>query len=314
MTTAILPYQQQLALAQSKMTGIMPEQKVLIELGFARQLFIASDKLQKCNPESILNSVVNVARVGITLNPALKLAYLIPRKGSCVLDISYMGQREILIRSGAVRSLQAYLVYEGEEFEVEYGTDAKIVHRPLIKGITTPEQAKKRNAIAAYSVATLADGSKSFEVMNMGEILAIKAKASESKDSEYSPWNIPAYESEMIKKTVLRRHYKSLPKLELSESARLMFEVDAEASEYDHEFNERRRSRSSDKKTMWTEDFAEAQKPDTYMTTEQRITIEGFLENPKMDSETKDNIKSSLETLTYEGAEKTIEHLSKLEK
>jgi recombination protein RecT len=32
-----------------------------------------------------------VAAIGITLNPASKLAYLVPRDGMVCLDISYMG-------------------------------------------------------------------------------------------------------------------------------------------------------------------------------------------------------------------------------
>ena len=76
--------------AEQKFLSIEPE-KAKRELGFAAQIFEQNPSLQKCDPVSIINAVVNVARTSITLNPVLKLAYLIPRKNKCVLEFSYVG-------------------------------------------------------------------------------------------------------------------------------------------------------------------------------------------------------------------------------
>lgn len=54
------------------------------ESQFAIQYFQRNDYLAKTalsNPISAQNAIINVAAIGITLNPASKLAYLVPRDG-----------------------------------------------------------------------------------------------------------------------------------------------------------------------------------------------------------------------------------------
>ena len=61
------------------------------ECQFAIQLFQRNQKLAETaisNPTSAQNAIINVAAVGISLNPASKLAYLVPRDGMVCLDIS----------------------------------------------------------------------------------------------------------------------------------------------------------------------------------------------------------------------------------
>ena len=90
------------------------EQSTKKELGFAAQVIEGSDKLRTCSPESIMNAVINVARTGITLNPVMKLAYLIPRGGKCVLDFSYVGLIKMLKDNNAIKFIDAFIVYEDE--------------------------------------------------------------------------------------------------------------------------------------------------------------------------------------------------------
>ena len=54
------------------------------EQQFAIQAFQKNGYLAKVamgNPSSAQNAIINVAAIGITLNPAAKLAYLVPRDG-----------------------------------------------------------------------------------------------------------------------------------------------------------------------------------------------------------------------------------------
>ena len=43
------------------------------------------------NKQSVIDAVINIAAIGLSLNPALREAYLVPRNPSIVLDISYRG-------------------------------------------------------------------------------------------------------------------------------------------------------------------------------------------------------------------------------
>ena len=61
---------------------------------FARQQLLKNEftlKTAANNPNSLQAAVLNVAAIGISLNPASAHAYLVPRDGAICLDISYRG-------------------------------------------------------------------------------------------------------------------------------------------------------------------------------------------------------------------------------
>lgn len=132
------------------------------------------------------------------------------------------GLRKKILQSGEIKAIKANVVYR-EEFEqglfvYEEGSEGFIRHRPSLT-----IEPKDEHIIAAYSIATLEDGSIDFLVMRRNEIDKIrqtsqtgatgrtvkwgkdKGKTIESK----GPW--VDWFSEMAKKTVLRRHSKTLP-------------------------------------------------------------------------------------------------------
>lgn len=179
------------------------KQKAMIEYGFAKNSFLNNPTLQKCEPSSILEAVVNIARTSLTLNPALRLAYLIPRKGKCTLDISYMGMIKLLRDSGAIKHIEAYVVFEDEEF-IHDVSNNKLHHQPIHS--KTEVEHMKRIILGCYTRAELPSGYVSYCFMPLWEILKIK---SESKNTgENSVWN--KWRDEMIKKTVIKRHSKTL--------------------------------------------------------------------------------------------------------
>jgi recombination protein RecT len=189
--------------AHGKFVAINPE-KAQSELGFAMQIFQNSPTLQGCDPQSILNAVVNVARTSVTLNPVMRLAYLVPRKGKCVLDFSYMGLVAMLRDNNCIKSISAHIVYEDEDFDYDVAYN-KITHKP--RYAKTEEEHKSRERIGCYSRATLPNGEVVFEFMPMWEIEKVK-RLSEGSSSKYSAWQ--TWEEEMIKKVVIKRHFKML--------------------------------------------------------------------------------------------------------
>jgi recombination protein RecT len=86
------------------------------EASFALQIIQGSTYLQGCTHESLRNAVTNVAAIGLSLSPALKLAYLVPRKGKACLDISYIGLVKIATDSGAVQAVHATIVRGNDQF------------------------------------------------------------------------------------------------------------------------------------------------------------------------------------------------------
>jgi recombination protein RecT len=171
--------------------------------------------LQKCSEGSIRTAICNVALTGLSLNPVLKYAYLVPRGAKAVLDISYVGMIKILTDTGSVNSIYADLVYSNDLFQYEQGTSKVLRH--------TPELIRERgDLIGAYSIATLNNGEQHFIFMRKEELDKVKESSVYSKKG--SIWD--KWEGEMYKKTVLKRHFKTLPKSEKAELAAAAIDVD----------------------------------------------------------------------------------------
>ena len=207
--------------AHTKFVAINPE-KAQSELGFAMQIFQNSFDLQRCDPQSILNAVVNVARTSITLNPVMKLAYLVPRKGKCVLDFSYMGLVAMLRENKCIKSISAYVVFEDEDFEFDM-PDNKIYHKP--KFAQNEAEQKKRIVLGSYSRVKLDNDEIVFEFMPMWEIEKIK-KLSAGSLHEKSTWQ--TFPEEMYKKCVIKRHFKTLISLKSIDIIAPVIEIENE--------------------------------------------------------------------------------------
>ncbi|MCK4830069.1 recombinase RecT, partial [bacterium] len=142
--------------------SVADNEALVREVNFAVQILKGSEYLQKCTPTSIRKAVKNVALTGITLNPAQGLAYLIPRKIdkvlTCCLDFSYKGLCHVAIQSGAVYDISAHVRYAKDEFTVEQGTNAELIHKPSL-------EQDRGKATHVYAIATLHHNVKKFEVM-----------------------------------------------------------------------------------------------------------------------------------------------------
>lgn len=180
------------------------------ETGFAVMAIQNNPYLLNCTPDSMRSAIINVALTGISLNPALKYAYLVPRKVKnelrAVLDISYMGMIKILTDAGAVKSISADVICEHDDFVYSQGSSPILKHKPdLLKDRGKP--------IGAYAIAYFRDGGFQFEVMAKPEIEKIRATSESWKNNDtrqFSPWE--KWADEMWKKTVMKRLFKVLPK------------------------------------------------------------------------------------------------------
>lgn len=221
MSNQVTTWKSTLKEAHTKFVAIDPV-KAQTELGFAMQIFQNNDYLQRCDPQSILNAVVNVARTSVTLNPVMRLAYLVPRKNKCVLDFSYMGLVAMLRDNNCIKSISAHIVYEDEEFDYDVAYN-KITHKPRFA--KTEQEHKSRERIGCYSRATLPNGEVVFEFMPMWEIEKVKSLSMGSSD-KFSAWQ--TWEEEMIKKVVIKRHFKMLISLNPSEALATALQIENE--------------------------------------------------------------------------------------
>ena len=191
------------------------------ECDFARQALMKNDyllKVAKDNQQSLADAISNVAAIGISLNPANKHAYLVPRKKMICLDISYMGMIKLATDTGIVKYMKAELIYENDNFTYK-GFDT----RPEIE-VKNPFDAKSRgDLIGCIAWGKLNSGDFINELMNIDELLSIRNDSEAYKDAvKKGGWSFEncvwvKYESEMIKKTVIKRLYKTMPSSDGSE-------------------------------------------------------------------------------------------------
>lgn len=183
------------------------------EAEFALQTLYSNDyamKIAMQNRASVIAAVVNIAAIGISLNPSKRQAYLVPRDGKICLDISYMGLMDLAIDSGSIRWGQAELVYESDVFEL-VGVDKEPVHK------RSPFARDRGQVVGVYVVVKTVDGDYLTDTMSREEIDGIMARSQSVKSGKSSPWKTDW--GEMAKKTVVKRAYKYWPKTERLDTA-----------------------------------------------------------------------------------------------
>ncbi len=205
-----------LSLIKSTVTSVKQKwDTIKSELDFERESFYAiqifqkNDYLQKSlveAPETVQAAIINVCTTGLTLNPAMGFAYLVPRKNTklnrveCILDISYRGMIHLMTSTGGARNVYAYVVYKGDTFEIEQGTEPRIVHSPKYTS---------KEIQGVYGVVILPDGTKQFEYIPVSELNELQQR-SEMGKKEIGAWKTD--KPEMCRKSVIKRLSKYIPK------------------------------------------------------------------------------------------------------
>ena len=152
--------------------------------------------LAKANPNQLTEAFLQAVASGVSLNPALGLAYLIPRAGKIRLEFGYQGYIQLATGSGAVAGIFVDLVYEGDAFRRGVRNSTPYIdHEPCDK---------PGPIVGVYCIATLPTGASLPCYMTKAEIDGIR------RLSKSPAWNT-AY-GEMAKKTVIRRARKTWPK------------------------------------------------------------------------------------------------------
>lgn len=202
------------------------------EAKFAIQAFNANDFLAKAalnNPESAKSALINVAAIGISLNPALKHAYLIPRSikkngqwiQTVCLDVSYMGLLHLAMETGSILWGQAVIVHEHDDFKLT-GLGSLPHHNYSPFG-------DRGQIVGVYCTVKTCHGDYLTECMSIEEVFKIRQR-SESFKKGYGPWI--SDEGEMIRKTVVKRANKYWPKVErLSQAIDYLNNVNGEGIE-----------------------------------------------------------------------------------
>lgn len=209
-----------------------------------------SDKLQQCSQTSVLQAAIDAANFGLVPNKTLGHAYLVPynnrfkdkdgkwkNRQEAQLIIGYKGYVKKMAEHGANVEVELVTVEEVNMgmFKEVRGTESKIVHYPIRKGLRTQEniecgyaiirQEGRRDINIAMSLEEIMEVAKSQvweedETGNKVKRFGLKGVWKESvRDTDFG---------EMCKKTLIRRAGK------LSE-----IDIVNRMSAYEGEFEER---------------------------------------------------------------------------
>ena len=156
-------------------------------------------KLLQCNPMSLFGAVVQCAQLGLEPGVAMRQAYILPYGKEAQLIIGYAGMIALAYRSGHVADITPRAVFEGDDFNYNYGLEPSLTHKPC--GENNPEKMTH-----VYVVVALKDGTKKFEVMTRDDVNKIRLR---SKSGNSGPWKTDYVP--MALKTVIRRVFKYVP-------------------------------------------------------------------------------------------------------
>lgn len=204
----VMPPERKDQILQSLPAHVKPER-------FERNLVIAINqhpKLLQCDPAKVFYEVTKAAALGLLLDPQLGEAYLITgwsREDGIApqLRMGYRGMAKLAKQSGDVKNLYAHEVCEHDLFTVKLGVGKTLDHQPNYA-------ADRGKIYAYYAVVHFLDGTADFEVMSIADIHRIRDRsdgwrAFRDGKIKSTPWATD--ESEMAKKTVIRRLAKRLP-------------------------------------------------------------------------------------------------------
>ncbi|MET3710369.1 recombination protein RecT [Sphingomonas trueperi] len=155
-------------------------------------------QLQNAERRSLFGAIVRLAQDGLLPDGREAAIVMFGQQAQAMPMIA--GVLKKIRQSGDVCYVSAQIVYENDRFKWTLGFDESVEHEPA------PLDQDPGEAVAAYAVAVLKDGSRLLEVMRKSEIEKVR-NVSRAKGS--GPW--VQWWGEMARKTVMRRLSKRLP-------------------------------------------------------------------------------------------------------
>lgn len=161
--------------------------------------------LEVCTKDSIANSLLDMVVQG--LNPAKKQGYFIVYGKQLTFQRSYFGTMAVTKRVTGAKSIDAAVIYEGDDvdYEMVNGRITNLTHKQKFGNIN------KDKVQGAYATIVMADGTVYNELMTIDEIRKAWSKAQfwgDNQKVEKEGSTHDEFKGEMAKKTVINRACK----------------------------------------------------------------------------------------------------------
>lgn len=192
----IMERQADIAKALPAHTGLTPERLTMV----AYTLVHSNPKLGGCTPQSLIGALMTAAQLGLEPGPQQHV-YFIPRwNGRLKCDeatfmIGYKGMVELARRAGV--QIKTRTVYKGDVFEIEYGFEDRVIHRPAL-------DEDEQGEVRGYYLTATWEGGSYVAWMNLRDIERIRQR---SLAGNSGPWQTD-YDA-MARKTLVRAAFNS---------------------------------------------------------------------------------------------------------
>ncbi|EYU13627.1 recombinase RecT [Photorhabdus aegyptia] len=172
------------------------------------------------NPQSFETAFLQLASSGLTLDPAQKQAYLVPRDGRVILDISYIGLCRMATDEGLCQDIVAELVFEHDTFK-PVGRRESPIHEydPFAeKGdllLTSSDKGvvgSRGHFRGAYVDYLMKDGRNLVFFIDVRDLAASRAVSESWRKIEkraYSPWT--TFPWKMVLKSAIKQTIYHIP-------------------------------------------------------------------------------------------------------
>lgn len=178
-------------------------------------------------PDTFLNAMMACVHLDLMPNTPEQHAFIIPfnnnfkKRMEVQFQVGYKGLKELALRSGEVLTLNPELVFKGDTFDVELGTERKLTHKPNFD-VDRTDYSKVTHA---YATAKLHNGETTFIVMTRKELDKVQ-KTAQAKSTD-APW--AKWPEAQARKTVLKAFTKILPSSSKDNRLALAAELDSRA-------------------------------------------------------------------------------------
>jgi recombination protein RecT len=152
-----------------------------------------NDRLQNCDPATILTSAAKAAVLNLPIEPSLGFAYIVPFKNDATFIPGYKGYVQLALRTSYYDAINTTEVYEGEQ----------VVENRLTGEIKLNGRRNGDEVIGFAAYFRLKNGFEKFVYMSVDDVHKHAKRYSKSYGNKSSPWTTNF--NDMAKKTVLRQ-------------------------------------------------------------------------------------------------------------
>jgi recombination protein RecT len=161
--------------------------------------------LEGCTKDSVANALLDMVVQG--LNPSKKQGYFIVYGNQLTFQRSYFGTMAVTKRVTGAKSIDAAVIYEGDDvdYEMVNGRITNLTHKQKFGNID------KDKVIGAYATIVMPDGAVYHELMTIADLRKAWSKAQfwgKDQTVEKQGSTHDEFKGEMAKKTVINRACK----------------------------------------------------------------------------------------------------------